>query len=74
MGVLPKQPRTLGRVGGNSLFFSSDQKHFNMLSVAEISNSEKGVLKVLEIKLENQCNVCSHQDAECTWGGGMTRD
>lgn len=69
MGVLPKQLRTLGRVGGNSLFFSSDQKHFNMLSVAEISNSEKGVLKVLEIKLENQCNVCSHQDAECTWGG-----
>lgn len=69
MGMLPKQPRTLGRVGENSLFFTSDQKHFNMLSVGEISNSEKGVLKFLGIRLENQCKVCSPQGAECTWGG-----
>lgn len=47
MGVLPKQPRTLGRVGENSLFLTSDQKYFNMLSVGEISNSEKGALKSL---------------------------
>lgn len=66
MGVLPEQARTLGRMSENILFFSSDHKHFNMLSVGEISHSEKGVLKIWGIKLENQCNVCSQQGAECT--------
>lgn len=64
MGVLPKQARTLGRVGENSLFFTSDQKHFNMPSVGEISNSEKVLWKS-----ERSSWKISAMCGGCTWEG-----
>lgn len=64
-GMFLKQLRSLGKVREKFVFFTSDQKHFDVLSVRETSNLENVPLKVLKMVLQNECNMCSHYDAAC---------